>query len=192
MYDRGEGVEKAYGEAVRWYRKAAAQGYSRAQNSLGVSYYEGEGVKKDYEEAAKWFIKASEQGHPLAQYNLGLRYYKGEGVQKDFAEAAKWFSKASEQGHPLAQYNLGLMYAYGRGVNKDFVQGYAWLNVAATKLENARASKDKMEQGMSAQQLAEGQKRTRELRARLENKPQAAPGIGGEDIPEERDGGRSR
>lgn len=191
-YYQGEGVEKDYGEAAKWYRKAAEQGYSSAQYSLGGMYYKGEGVAKDYAEAAKWFRKAAEQGDADAQYSLGVMYYEGEGIEKHYAEGAKWFRKAAEQGHPSAQYNLGLMYAYGRGVENDFVEAYAWLNLAATKLEDSRASRDKVEQSMSAQQVAEGQKRTRELRARLENKSQAVPGISGEGIAEKRDGGRPR
>ena len=31
MYDKGQGVPQDYAEAVRWYRKAAVQGYAEAQ-----------------------------------------------------------------------------------------------------------------------------------------------------------------
>lgn len=34
-YDRGNGVTKNAEEAVKWYRKAAEQGYAKAQDSLG-------------------------------------------------------------------------------------------------------------------------------------------------------------
>ena len=30
MYSRGKGVPQDYGEAVRWYRKSAEQGYAKA------------------------------------------------------------------------------------------------------------------------------------------------------------------
>jgi len=57
-------------EGVKWYRKAAEQGYARAQNNLGNLYYNGEGVAKDEVEAVKWFRKAAEQGHADAKERL--------------------------------------------------------------------------------------------------------------------------
>ena len=49
-------------EAVRWYRKAAKQGYAKAQCNLGVAYENGQGVKQDHDEAVRWYLKAAEQG----------------------------------------------------------------------------------------------------------------------------------
>ena len=56
-------------EAVKWYRKAAEQGHSDAQNNLGACYDEGDGVAVDKAEAVKWYRKAAEQGHSDAQYS---------------------------------------------------------------------------------------------------------------------------
>jgi hypothetical protein len=44
MYTNGQGVAQDYKEAVAWYRKAAEQGHTGAQNNLGVSYAKGQGV----------------------------------------------------------------------------------------------------------------------------------------------------
>ena len=44
MYRLGLGVSKDYVEAVKWFRKAAEQGYARAQYSLGVSYANATGI----------------------------------------------------------------------------------------------------------------------------------------------------
>ena len=44
MYENGEGVEKDYREAVKWYTKAAQQGLASAQNNLGGMYRNGYGV----------------------------------------------------------------------------------------------------------------------------------------------------
>ena len=48
-------------EAMRWYRRAADQGYARAQNILGVMYGNGEGVPQDYVEAHIWYNLAAAQ-----------------------------------------------------------------------------------------------------------------------------------
>ena len=49
------GVTKNDEEAVKWYRKAADQGFAAAQYNLGGMYYRGEGVAKDEVEAVKWY-----------------------------------------------------------------------------------------------------------------------------------------
>ena len=72
MYYCGEGVEKDYDEAAKWYRTAAEQGDQEAWYKLGNMYYRGEGVKKDTAEAAKWYQKAAEQGHEEARRLLAF------------------------------------------------------------------------------------------------------------------------
>ena len=71
MHETGQGVPQDYGEAVRWYRRAAEQGIARAQFNLGLMYVKGQGVPQDDGEAARWYRKAAEQGDPDAQNNLG-------------------------------------------------------------------------------------------------------------------------
>ena len=70
MYDEGRGVIKDDYEAVKWYRKAAEQGYASAQHNLGVCYANGEGVTQDDVEAVKWFRRAAEQGEAAAKEAL--------------------------------------------------------------------------------------------------------------------------
>ena len=65
-YNYGDGVEKDYAEAIKWYRKAANQNYASAQFFLGVCYAKGTGVEKDYLEAKKWYRKAAALGYTLA------------------------------------------------------------------------------------------------------------------------------
>jgi len=62
MYDRGEGVPEGDAKAVHWYRKAAEQGYTDAQFTLGGMYYKGEGVFEDYVQAYAWWNIATTRG----------------------------------------------------------------------------------------------------------------------------------
>jgi TPR repeat protein len=48
--------------AASWYRKAAEQGYARAENNLGVMYDNGEGVLQDDVTAHMWFTLAAAIG----------------------------------------------------------------------------------------------------------------------------------
>ncbi len=90
-YGRALDAAKRFEEAVRWYRKAAEQDYTRALNNLGMKYAFGEGVAKDYAEAAQWYRKAADKGDALAQRSLGDLYYNGQGVAQDYAQATYWY-----------------------------------------------------------------------------------------------------
>jgi len=165
-YYNGTGVAKDFVEAVKWYRKAVEQGAAGAQCNLGARYYQG----KHYVEAVKWFRKAAAQENATAQFNLGVCYYRGEGVAKDYAEAVKWYRKAAEQGDAGAQFNLGLSYYKGEGVEKDYAEAYAWWNLASKTNKDAAKYRDDLEKKMSPQQVADAQKRTKELRGMIEAK----------------------
>jgi len=130
-YYLGQGVPKDYAEAVKWFRKAAAQNYAPAQSMLGSCYANGQGVAKNKVEAVKWFRKAAEQNDATAQNDLGVRYANGQGVAKDDAEAVKWIRKAAEQNDAAAQCNLGKFYHNGQGVAKDYVEAAKWFRKAA-------------------------------------------------------------
>ena len=47
MYHQGLGVEHDFREAVKWYQKAADQGYENGQSNLGVMYGMGKGVDQN-------------------------------------------------------------------------------------------------------------------------------------------------
>jgi TPR repeat protein len=66
LYQWGQGVAKDYTEAVKWYRRAAVQGYSPAQADLGFEYEAGSGVPEDDVLAHMWFSLAASQGYDLA------------------------------------------------------------------------------------------------------------------------------
>ena len=144
-------------QAAYWYRKAAEQGNSWGQASLGEMYYEGKGVPQDYAEAARWLKKAVEQGHDIVQHALGYLYEHGLGVPVNSKLAADWYGKAAEQGNAdaqyaldslaqseydnlrsksesgdaEAQYQLGKTYYDGRGVARDVAEAARWFKKAA-------------------------------------------------------------
>ncbi|MBI3415093.1 MAG: SEL1-like repeat protein [Verrucomicrobia bacterium] len=166
-YEKGQGVAKDEVEAVKWYRKAAEQNLAEAQKILGALYAFGRGVAKDEVEAVKWFRKAAEQNIATAQFNLGACYSNGQGVAKDEVEAVKWYRKAAEQNLAEAQNNLGVCYANGHGVAKDYVEGYKWWLLAAGQgEENAREGMTVLENKMTREQIAEGQKLARDFKSR--------------------------
>ncbi len=111
-----------YGEAHKWFSRAARQGHKNAQYMLGLLYYNGRGIKRGYADARKWFTRAAKQNHTGAQYMLGIIHYDGKGVSKNLARAAAWFGKAAAKGDKDAQYMIGLIHyerAKGGGAAKN-------------------------------------------------------------------------
>ncbi len=93
-YASGKGVGQDFGEALKWWRRAAEQGDVEADYQIGNLYAHGRGVPQDQYEAAKYFRKAAERGHPSAQYNLGRLFRLGEGVPLDLDQAYIWLNRA--------------------------------------------------------------------------------------------------
>ena len=130
-YREGYGTAVDHVEAVKWVRKAAEQGFARAQYDLGFMYEFGTGVERSNEKAAEWYLKAAEQGYARAQFWLGYMYEYGTGVEQSYEKAAEWVQKAADQGYADAQYNLGDMYRDGRGVEESFEKAAEWVQKAA-------------------------------------------------------------
>ena len=106
----------------------------------------------------------AERGNASFQTHLGWMYQFGKGVQKDDKEALKWYRKAAEQGFVRAQYSLAACYFHGQGVLKDNMTAYAWINIAATNGQaTAKKNKGIVAKRMTADQIAEGQKLSREM-----------------------------
>jgi TPR repeat protein len=107
----------------------------------------------------------AEQGDPLALYWLGYMYTYGEGVARDKTEAVRWYRLSAEQGHQGAMHNLGRAYASGEGVPEDHVLAYMWYNLAAAQAQLVgfyQDIKDRLEERMTLEQIAEAQRLSRE------------------------------
>jgi TPR repeat protein len=57
-------------EAVKWYRKAAEQGFVLAQRDLGECYANGKGLVKNELLAYQWYLLASVNGDETARENV--------------------------------------------------------------------------------------------------------------------------
>ena len=150
-------------------RERAEAGDVEAQKKLAAIYFKPSfltGVSKDAPEAVKWTRKAAEQGDAEAQNSMGFFYFNGIGVLRDYDEGLKWYRKAAEQGNAMALHNLGLMWGKDSLLSpfpQDNVKAYMFFNLAAAKgFEDSEARRNKIEKRMTKEQIAEGQKLTRE------------------------------
>ena len=81
-----------YAEALRWLRKAAAQGDASAMGSLGVMYANALGVGQDYAAAVSWWLKAAEQGEVTSQAHLEARITSVKVYRKTIVRPRSGFS----------------------------------------------------------------------------------------------------
>ena len=144
-------ISRDYAKAAIWYRKAAEQGFDRAQVNLGILYSTGQGVPLDYAQAAIWFQMAAEQGYARAQCLLGELYSKGQGVPLDFEQAVNWLRKAADQRVRRALFELGLLYSRnGQSRSQNDAEAYYWFYLAdassislSKQKKNVAAAEDK-------------------------------------------------
>jgi hypothetical protein len=114
----------------------------------------------------------AELGQAKYQASLAWRYYLGDGVIKDYVQATGWWRKASDQGYADAQIDLGYCYANGVGLARDPVTAYKWYNVSAAHgITRASSNLASLELTMTPEQVAEGQRLSREFIAFIPDPP---------------------
>jgi hypothetical protein len=124
-------VERNFESALPLCKRAADEGYDKAQYELGMMYIGVQGVSKDSKQAVYWLTKAAEQGMANAQLALGGMFFSGQDIRKNDKQSMYWFTKAAKQGDMTGQYYLGSMYSKGIGSPKDNKQAIYWLTKSA-------------------------------------------------------------
>lgn len=107
MAEFGEGREKNYIDAAKWYECAVKGDNASAMNRLAQIYYYGNlSTGKDKDKAFGLFRQAADQFDPQAMYFLGWMYEHGDAVQKSIKEATRYYRKSSQQGYASATKRL--------------------------------------------------------------------------------------
>ena len=83
-YRSGDGVEKDFKKAMKYYKIASEQGYGVASYNIGTLYENGLGVPKNKQKAEEWFAKAAEQGYVENKYNNYSRLIIGRWNDKKY------------------------------------------------------------------------------------------------------------
>lgn len=121
MYDRGEGAEQSDFLALKWFKRAAIQGETRAQAFIGARYLMGgKEVEVNYPKALYWLHRAAQKSNSDAEFNLGVVFLEGLGVIPSGSKAAYWFQRAALKNDSEAHARLGWMYLHGNGVPKSY------------------------------------------------------------------------
>ena len=118
-------------QAVYWFRRAAEQGYARAQYYLAEMYRRGRGVTRNGEYAVYWYTRAAEQGYIRAQNELFFIYQYDIVVARDYELAMYWLRRIAKQGDIEAQNRLALQYSVGRITARDDERAVYWFRRVA-------------------------------------------------------------
>ena len=89
-YYNGEGAEKDYAKAARWFKRSASQRFAKAEFNLAYCYMNGRGVPRDYDKALIYLTKAAAGGFQMAQMTLADCYAGGILVEQNAEESKMW------------------------------------------------------------------------------------------------------
>jgi uncharacterized protein len=131
-------------EATVWFRKAAFQGFPRAQVNLGF-VLEKTGRLAARKEAARWYGCAAEQGFAAGQHHLARHYETGDGMPRDLAKAVFWYVKAMNQNFGASQYAFGRLRRDGIGLPRNTAEAMRLFRQAANQgIEEAQEALEEL------------------------------------------------
>lgn len=107
-YRFGKGVPVDLTLAEHWYRRAADQGHSQAEDNLGLVLFQN-GKQKD---ALPLIRQAADRGNARAQFVLGTILFNGDLAARDRAAAYAYTMRAANGGLQRAQLRLMEMERY--------------------------------------------------------------------------------
>jgi TPR repeat protein len=127
--------------AAWWYRRAARQGNTVAEQKLGEMYEFGYGMKPNHARALEWIHKATAQDSDSAigiavDYLGGSRISASQGcghfeqVAPDPAAAIEWYRIAADAGSERAETTLGEVYEREPAV-QNLEEALSWYHRAA-------------------------------------------------------------
>ena len=124
---------------MKWYLKAAEQGFIQAQNRL-VALLSSSKVKQALKgeenlirKASKWiYLKKAEQESPQGKLKIGEMFLNGDKVEQNSETAFNLVLEAAQTGLAEAQHKAGYMMTYGIGADPESViLVFMWLLNAA-------------------------------------------------------------
>jgi hypothetical protein len=92
---------------LRWLKKSAENGHTKAKHNLAVHYYS----LGEYKQAINWMEQASNEDHAGATFKLAYYYQKGIGVPADTDKSMMLIEKAAELGNEEAKNIIKNIYS---------------------------------------------------------------------------------
>jgi TPR repeat protein len=106
LYQQGKGVMKSHQEALKWFKVARKNGYSKADTEIAENI-----VNPPRPEYSENLLKKAMGGDSSSELDLGLAYYYGDGISPNPLEAEKWLLVSANKRNTTAQRTLAQLYA---------------------------------------------------------------------------------
>ena len=163
FYRTGDGQNKYFGEAFKWYLKAAKLGSPSSMWWVGLYYMWGDnGIKEDPNKAFQWMYKCANINEipwkgknirdvnrqfnnasfdtrciALAQQQIAEWYKQGYGVETSMYKYIYWLRLSAQNGSKEAQHWLGDEYYEGSEyLKKNIREAYDWFEIATENGDN--------------------------------------------------------
>jgi hypothetical protein len=104
FYYRGQGIERDYTTAIKWYNESEKQGNMVSAYNLGIIYENGDGVQKNDKIARKHFEQAETKGYAFAKSKLEYLENQDRSADELQTEDMKWYNKVIDQSHVESVY----------------------------------------------------------------------------------------
>jgi len=133
LHQEGKGVIKSHQEAIRWFKLARKNGYSKADSEIAEDI-----VNPPRPEYSENLLKKARSGDSSSELDLGLAYYNGDGISPSPLEAEKWLLVSANKKNTTAQRALAELYDKNHFPEEnrynllgDTDEAEAWLKQAA-------------------------------------------------------------
>ena len=132
FFNMGIGVPQDNFNAVKYYRRAAAQGHPTAISNLAFCLYAGEGMGKNTLQALVYYNQAVSLNDVAALNNIAVMYTVGNiDVPRDPVKAVEYYRRAADMGYAMAQCNLAFCYRDGNGVGQSFTDAFKYFKLSS-------------------------------------------------------------
>ena len=133
LHQEGKGVIKSHQEAIRWFKLARKNGYSKGDFEIAEDI-----VNPPRPEYSENLLKKARSGDSISELDLGLAYYNGDGISSNPLEAEKWLLVSANKKNATAQRTLAELYGKNHFPEEnrynllgDRDEAKAWLKQAA-------------------------------------------------------------
>lgn len=152
-----------FGEALKWWTRAAEQGNRWAISMLADMHRRGIGMPKDEGAAVAWYRRGAELGYGESARNLADALLSGlGGAARDPEAARRWLLSSIASGDKYAPARLTRIYADGDGVPRDPVEAYAFAEVASYRIDQSEiAEVERLKSELAAELGADEIRRAR-------------------------------